>query len=238
METSPVKAGGKDIVSDPCELEPIDIAESSDLIRLEKIIGRGLGTFIEVGEALAEIRDRRLYRIEHQTFEAYCREKWNLSRIHAHRLITASETVAMLPTGNKTAIKSERAARELAKIEPERRADVVADVVASTGGNVTGAAIREAGGGGATKDEPTSLGDHEYDAYLASPFGRAEKKIEAIVAALPLPTTTNVTHAEWLLQSLFPPLEWMEEFRRAQKELKKAQRRAAKQEDCAQGVRP
>ena len=129
----------------PCELEPIDLAESRDLIRLEKVIERGLDTFMEVGNALAEIRDRRLYHIEHKTFEAYCREKWNIGRTYAHRLMAASEAVAMLPIGNKPHIKTESQARELAKIEPERRAEVVAAAVEDTGGNVTAAAIREAG---------------------------------------------------------------------------------------------
>lgn len=35
-------------------------------------------TFYEVREALREIRDRKLYRGTHATFEAYCRERWNL----------------------------------------------------------------------------------------------------------------------------------------------------------------
>src|SRR4051794_14835161 len=41
----------------------LDLAtgDREDLARLEAVVGRGLGTFLEVGLALAEIRDRRLY---------------------------------------------------------------------------------------------------------------------------------------------------------------------------------
>ncbi len=34
-------------------------------------------TFYEVGNALLQIRDERLYRQTHSTFEEYCREKWS-----------------------------------------------------------------------------------------------------------------------------------------------------------------
>jgi hypothetical protein len=101
------------------DLEDITLEESRDLVRLEKVIDGGLQTYVEVGFALAEIRDRRLYRIEHKTFEAYCRDKWNFSRVHAHRLITASAVSEMLPTGNKPT--SERQARPLAKLPAEAR---------------------------------------------------------------------------------------------------------------------
>ena len=70
----------------------------------EAVIERGLKTFCEVGEALLAIRDGRLYRITHSTFEDYCREKWDISRFYAHRLIEAStviENLRLLPIGNK-----------------------------------------------------------------------------------------------------------------------------------------
>lgn len=95
--------------------EPICTEESKRLVELEAVIQRGLDTFIEVGEALAEIRDSRLYRIEHPTFEDYCRTKWKMNRTYAHRLMAAAEVSAMLPTGNKP--RNERQARPLATLE-------------------------------------------------------------------------------------------------------------------------
>jgi len=82
------------------------------LAELETRIERGLQTFIEVGEALAEIRDQRLYRESHATFEAYCRERWGWSRQHAYRQIKAAQMVGTLsPMGDKPA--NERQARAL-----------------------------------------------------------------------------------------------------------------------------
>ena len=66
---------------------PISSEESQRLIELKQIVERGLATFIEVGEALMEIRDSRLYRVEHKTFEDYCREKWKMSDRRARQLI-------------------------------------------------------------------------------------------------------------------------------------------------------
>lgn len=51
-------------------------AESADLTRLEGVAQVGVGTYLQVGTALAEIRDRHLYRAGHPSFEAYVRERW------------------------------------------------------------------------------------------------------------------------------------------------------------------
>lgn len=101
--------------------EAITLQESSDLVRLEKTIAQGLQTFVEVGEALAEIRDRRLYRIEHKSFDAYLETKWKISRSRASRLIQAADVVKLLRTGNKPT--TERQARPLTKLPAEKRAE-------------------------------------------------------------------------------------------------------------------
>jgi hypothetical protein len=73
---------------------------------------------VEVGNALREIRDSRLYRATHGTFEAYCRERWGISRPHAYRLISSAEVAKSLsPVGDIT----ERALRPLAKLHPQKR---------------------------------------------------------------------------------------------------------------------
>jgi hypothetical protein len=84
---------------------------SRTLAELERVIEKGMQTFIEVGNALLEIRESQLYRASYPTFEAYCRERWGWSRIHAHRHIDAARVTALLPMGNSPS--SERVAREL-----------------------------------------------------------------------------------------------------------------------------
>lgn len=89
--------------------------EASRLADLEGVIERGLSTFVEVGEALLSIRDERLYRLTHGTFEAYCEDRWQMGRRHANRLIEASAVAAALgPNGPKP--QSEAVARELVPV--------------------------------------------------------------------------------------------------------------------------
>lgn len=77
--------------------------EQSELAACEEVIERGRGTFIEVGNALLKIRDGKLYRVTHRTFELYCQERWEMSRKHAHRMIESAGVVANLtPIGDKS----------------------------------------------------------------------------------------------------------------------------------------
>jgi hypothetical protein len=71
----------------------LDKREAMRLSTLEQRIASGLRTFLEVGAALAEIRDNRLYREQSGTFEAYCRERWRMGRRHAYQLIDAAVIV-------------------------------------------------------------------------------------------------------------------------------------------------
>lgn len=107
-------------------------AETGEIVETlegcEAIIERGLGVFIDVGNALIAIRDGRLYRREHDTFEAYCQARWNLSRKRAYDLTGAAEVVAALsPMGDIPLPRNERQARALAplKDEPEHMADAM-----------------------------------------------------------------------------------------------------------------
>jgi hypothetical protein len=60
-----------------------------------------LATFVEVGHALLEIRENRLYRDGFTTFDDYCRDRWGFERTRAHRLIEAARVAdAVLPMGN------------------------------------------------------------------------------------------------------------------------------------------
>lgn len=70
--------------------------ERERLEACEGIIQNGLGTFIEVGRALAEIRDYRLYRATHKTFEGYCRDVFDISRGRAYQQISGYEIVMRL----------------------------------------------------------------------------------------------------------------------------------------------
>jgi hypothetical protein len=107
----------------------LSVEEQNELERCEVVIKQGLETFIEVGKALMIIRDKRLYRKEYGTFENYCKDKWGVSRIHAHRLVESAEVISnLLPVGNILP-DSERQARPLTKIEPELQPIIWNEVV-------------------------------------------------------------------------------------------------------------
>ena len=93
--------------------------ESHALRAHEATIAAGRETFLQVGSALLEIHDRRLYRESHQTFEHYVQDRWDFSRQHAYRLITAAGVAKNLsPTGDITEL-NERQTRALARLAAE-----------------------------------------------------------------------------------------------------------------------
>jgi hypothetical protein len=100
-------------------------SERRDLETLEGVVQRGLDTFIEVGQALAEIRDRRLYRQTHGTFEAYCQEKWRLSRTRAYQLIDAAAVSTTVDSAGLPPPANEAQARELVPALREDEQQVV-----------------------------------------------------------------------------------------------------------------
>ena len=81
---------------------------------------RHLGTFVEVGTALSEIRDSRIYRTTFKTFEDYCQKRWEFSRQYVNKIISASEVVSNLET-NVSKPKTESQARPLAKLPADQQ---------------------------------------------------------------------------------------------------------------------
>jgi hypothetical protein len=98
--------------------------EQIELEECEAIIERGLQTFYEVGAALLRVRELRLYRIEHSSFEAYCAERWGISRPRAYQFIEAAEVRSNLSTIVDTLPMTESQARPLARLEPDQQREV------------------------------------------------------------------------------------------------------------------
>ena len=92
-----------------------------------------------VGLALREIKESKLYRANFDTFEDFCRERFNLARNYAYRLMESAE-IKMLPIGNK--IQNEAQARAIAAVPETAREEVMARVVSA--GPVTANAIAAA----------------------------------------------------------------------------------------------
>ena len=125
---------------------PLAEAEQLELRRLEGTIRSGLKSYIEVGEALGEIQQKRLYRFQYPTFEEYCVNRWGFRRAHAYRLINASKTARTLsPIGDTGSPAVESHARLLNKLPAEQQEGAMARAKALAGDKkVTTAHVKEA----------------------------------------------------------------------------------------------
>jgi phage N-6-adenine-methyltransferase len=123
--------------------EVITVAESQRLEVLESVIDAGMQTFVHVGNALLEIRDSRLYRQTHGTFEDYCRERWGMQRNYANKLIAAAEVATNLGTTVPILPTAERQIRPLTTLEPEQQREAWQRAVeTATNGKVTAAHVQ------------------------------------------------------------------------------------------------
>lgn len=152
------------------EISVLSDFDSAQLDQLEERIGAGLSSFIEVGEALSAIRERKLYRQTHGTFEDYCVSRWKMKRAHAYRLMDAA--AALSPIGDKSSITTESQARELARVEPAQRQAVVEKAIQATGGKITAAALKEA-----AKPTPTI----EFEPVVEMPPQRRRARSEFVM---------------------------------------------------------
>lgn len=70
--------------------------EVAELESCESVIGCELRSFFRVALAFATIKEKRLYRATHSTFDGYCRERWGKSARRAHQLSNAVEVIRSL----------------------------------------------------------------------------------------------------------------------------------------------
>lgn len=127
--------------------------DEEELARCEEVISRGLGSFVETGEALRTIRRRRLYLRDYRTFEEYCRKRWEMSDRNALRLMTASNIARQLKTRpiGRVFPETESQVREIVRlagpdgeIDMEKVAQVWTQAVEKAGGKTpTAAMVRE-----------------------------------------------------------------------------------------------
>jgi hypothetical protein len=110
---------------------------------LEKVIERGLSSFCEVGNALMEIRDQRFYKKTHSTFEAYCKERWGMTKNYANRLISGAKVAeGLVPVGTVPA--SERQVRPLTALPKEKQAEAWREAVeVAPNGKVTAKHVQQ-----------------------------------------------------------------------------------------------
>jgi hypothetical protein len=112
-------------------------AEFHRLTELEAVVERGMKTVVEVGTALLEIKDRRLYREKFTTFEVYCHERWGFGAHRAYQLMDASVVVQDLSTRVDIPPATEGQTRPLVNLDPVQREKVWTVAVEKHGPNPT-----------------------------------------------------------------------------------------------------
>ena len=143
----------------------LTVKEEARIAQLEATIERGMQTFVEVGLALMEIRDARLYRAEFGTFEEYCRERWGMASSRARQLIAAADTVRNLETVTMVTVfpATERQARPLAALPPAQQREAWERVLETApDGKITAAHVQAVVGRMA---EPNDENDDEPEPF-------------------------------------------------------------------------
>lgn len=104
-------------------MNEVEIVNGHTLEQNEETIRKGLSTFVEVGNALMEIRDERQYiEAGFDRFEDYCRERWDMSYRYADDHIGAARVCAIAQVNPP---KSEWVARPLVKLLNQDGEDAV-----------------------------------------------------------------------------------------------------------------
>lgn len=122
--------------------------------------------------AAAAIRSQQLWALpkdadgnqKYKNFEHYCLERWGWQKSNAHEVAGAGEVTRQLQDAGMAADElpdSVAQLRQLAKLPPEQRLEVVEEVQVKTGGKLTAEAIKEAVE--SRKQPPAAAtSDHDY----------------------------------------------------------------------------
>ena len=126
-------------------MEVVITQNKEELERLEGIIDRNVGGFYQTGMALMEIREAKYYHnvMGYETFEEYCKKRWDMGRIYAWRLIEATEARNnLLPIGNISATEGQLRPLTKFKDDPGKQIEAWQQAVATApDGKVTAAHV-------------------------------------------------------------------------------------------------
>ena len=120
--------------------------QEEQLNLIEKAVKQREKGAFEIGGLLSVVRDRKLYRLEFDTFAQYCEAVFGYSKSHCNRLIAAFEVYQNLRDNfdthgcqNKKAIlpSSERQIRDLAKLPWQEQSEAWSEALELTHGKPT-----------------------------------------------------------------------------------------------------
>ena len=126
--------------------------DEAEFKKQDEIVRKGVDSFVECGQALQVINERKLWRAGgHSTWEGYCREVAGMSKSHAYHIVAASKFTEELSKSvtieNAVAVVKPRAESQ---VRPLLRLEDTDKRV-----QAWGAAVTKAGGGQPTAVEVT-----------------------------------------------------------------------------------
>ena len=138
------------------------------LTSLENIIANNQYRFFDIGKALKEIRDTRLYKLTlFETFEAYAKKRWDMGRSQVYRLIDAYNVVNNLSPNGDILPGNEAQARILVPLDPFEQRKIWKDFL-NTGMDITAPNIKKfiAERSAVEKSKPADLTDQISSEYM------------------------------------------------------------------------
>jgi len=173
---------------DPIATNGLSELERARLNRYEGVIHRSLKVFYEVGEALLTIREERLYREHHTSFDLYLRERWDMGRSTAYRLITSSQTYQAIQDHGVSAIgdtvgsslthlpATESQTRELTPLPPAERPSAWREAVEEAGGQPTARQVKDVVRRRTQPEPRRNDPDRELRNFLIAQINNSEKR--------------------------------------------------------------
>jgi hypothetical protein len=159
---------------------------SVELEQLENIIQKNIGAFYKVGRALAEIRDKGYYKkvLGFETFEEYCKARWDLRRTYAFYMIESAKVIdnvhncEPIPT-------TESQCRPLTRLEPDKQREAWQKVIdIAPEGKITAALVSKVVRSMAPPSAPKTINAQSEDTdavfQLKRWWDRANKKDKQI----------------------------------------------------------
>lgn len=199
--------------------------EARRLTECESRIEQGIAVFLEVGNALLEIRDSRLYRQQYPTFEAYCKERWGMKRPRAYELMDAATVVKNVSEISDIVPQKEAHTAPLTRLEPEVQREVWREVTETTPADkITAKAVEEKAKAAEPLNETVQAIKAEINAPSAPLFppspaiaGAAQqvasgvvslvdaaRKVRQAVESIPLPAVVPLHDLEGIDPALYP----------------------------------
>ena len=174
---------------------PVDPDTEAELAEHEATIADSLtNAFVRAGNALQIILDKKLYKNQFDSFDAYVQSRWGWQRAHAYRLIQAAQIVGGLsPIGDTLPMPtSESQLRPLSRLDGEMQRLVWLKAVDNAGGRTPTADIVKAAVtvvvGPRKKPSATVTADLDEGKATGTSNGRtpAEQQAPELVLAAPV----------------------------------------------------